>query len=155
MKVVNIALKIAQFAAITLGAFVVFKVASKASEAYQKGVKVLPEIIDAVNPASNKNVVYQAANSIVSTVTGNDTTVGSAIYDGVQKIKGALGIETDEQKINREPVYKVPAAILDPNQSSAETARLGRYSRIAQDAEDLSISNPTSRYTNTFDNMAM
>lgn len=35
---------------------------------------------DAINPTSDKNIVYQAANSIVKALTGQDETLGGWLY---------------------------------------------------------------------------
>lgn len=179
MKTADVAVKALQFASVAIGAYLVFRIAGKVKEATESGVKIADAVISGVkeaaseiNPLNNNNAIYRGANAVVSSVTGSDTSVGSAIYDGVQAVRGFFGLETDNDKINSisQAPFKPAQIALDESpaeyarllrqspardESVAETNRLARYNHAAQDFQDLSIANPTSRYTNTFDNMAM
>jgi hypothetical protein len=49
---------------------------------YRKGPQALKAVGTAVNPLSDQNVAYKAANAVTQAVTGKpDQTLGGAIYD--------------------------------------------------------------------------
>lgn len=47
-----------------------------------KAKKGAEQVVEAVNPASDKNIVYKSASELMKTVTGDEhATLGTAIYD--------------------------------------------------------------------------
>lgn len=174
MKAADVAVKAFQFAMLALGSFVVFKVGSKLKDALDNGKTVADSVVDAVketvneiNPLNNNNVIARTLNDGLSSIAGRETSLGSLIYDAVDGVKSVF---TPKEAVKEIPFKAVvfshnnesaaesarlmrqaPAA----DESVSESSRLMRYQNNAQDTRDLSISNPVSRYTNNFDNMAM
>ncbi len=115
-----------------LAGYAVYKLASAASSAAKTGASVAAAVADEVktivtkdlNPVSPENVVYKATN----VVTGGDnssSSVGTRIYDYFHPAAKTSA------SLNAPPV----AAPVD--QSSAETARLGKYRSTASTGNDI------------------
>jgi hypothetical protein len=86
-----------------IGALILYK---KSQDVQNTVVDVINDMSESINPVSTNNVVYTGVNKLGQSITGDQNmTLGTAVYDIVDGVRGLWGDSDEDRLLNAESLY--------------------------------------------------